>query len=55
MYWFIGSKIDLTVRGGVKVAVTSDADIIAAYAALPIPIAVTISGCDILLPLGEKP
>ena len=48
-------SIDLTVRGGVKVAVTSDADIIAAYAALPIPIAVTISGCDILLPLGETP
>ena len=48
-------SIDLTARGGTKVAVTSDADIIAAYAALPIPIAVTISGCDILLPLGETP
>ena len=48
-------SIDLTPRGGTKVAVTSDADIIAAYAALPIPIAVTISGCDILLPLGETP
>ena len=48
-------SIDLTARGGTKVAVTSDADIIAAYAALPIPIAVTISGCDILLPNGETP
>ena len=48
-------SIDLTARGGTKVAVTSDADIIAAYAALPIPITVTISGCDILLPLGETP
>ena len=48
-------SIDLTARGGTKVAVTSDANIIAAYAALPIPIAVTISGCDILLPLGETP
>jgi hypothetical protein len=48
-------SIDLTVRGGSIVAVTNDADIIAAYAALPIPIAVTISGCDILLPLGETP
>ena len=48
-------SIDLTVRGGVKVAVTNDADIIAAYAALPIPIAVTISGCDIVLPTGETP
>lgn len=48
-------SIDLTPRGGTIVAVTNDADIIAAYAALPIPIAVTISGCDILLPLGETP
>ena len=48
-------SIDLTARGGTKVAVTSDADIIAAYAALPILITVTISGCDILLPLGETP
>jgi len=48
-------SIDLTARGGTKVAVTSDADIISAYAALPIPITVTISGCDILLPLGETP
>ena len=48
-------SIDLTARGGTKVAVTSDADIIAAYAALPIPITVTISGCDILLPIGETP
>ena len=48
-------SIDLTARGGAKVAVTSDADIISAYAALPIPITVTISGCDILLPLGETP
>ena len=48
-------SIDLTARGGTIVAVTNDADIIAAYAALPIPIAVTISGCDILLPLGETP
>ena len=48
-------SIDLTVRGGAKVAVTSDANIIAAYAALPIPIAVSVSGCDILLPLGETP
>jgi hypothetical protein len=47
--------IDLTPRGGGIVAVTSDADIIAAYAALTNPIAVTISGCDILLPLGETP
>ena len=48
-------SIDLTPRGGTIVAVTNDADIIAAYAALPIPITVTISGCDILLPLGETP
>ena len=48
-------SIDLTARGGTIVAVTNDADIIAAYAALPIPITVTISGCDILLPLGETP
>lgn len=47
--------IDLTARGGSIVAVTNDADIIAAYAALPIPIAVTISGCDIVLPTGETP
>ena len=48
-------SIDLTARGGTKVAVTSDADIIAAYAALPSPIMVTISGCDIILPTGETP
>ena len=48
-------SIDLTPRGGTIVAVTNDADIIASYATLPIPIAVTISGCDILLPLGETP
>ena len=48
-------SIDLTARGGTIVAVTSDKDITAAYAALPIPIAVTISGCDILLPTGETP